>query len=97
MAQETIQGGGSHASASRRRVGRPKLQPRTLEDMRAPQGKPVRMTELRAMTGFSRTKLEGDVEEGYLTAPLVRCRTRTMYLIAYPEAQRYLRALKLIP
>lgn len=49
------------------------------------------------MTGFSRTKLEGDVEEGYLIARLARCRSRTMYIIAYPEAQRYLRAIGLIP
>ena len=69
---------------------------RTIAEMRAPDGLPVRVRDLAALTGFSKPKITADIHEGYLRASAVRCGRTHLWMISFAEAQRYLRDLSLL-
>ena len=69
---------------------------RRLSDMVGRDGAAVRLRDLVNMTGFSKMKLLTDIKGGYLLATRVQCGQQSVWLIAYAEAQRYLRDLGLL-
>lgn len=85
----------ARSGPERRRGPRPHVAP-TLEAMRRSEGRPLRLRDLVALTGWSKAKLLADIRGGYLGANRVRCGTAHVWLVPFCEAQRYLRALGLL-
>lgn len=76
---------------------RRRRQPITLEQMREPNGTPVRVSDLSEITGLSKDKIADDIHSGHLkAAPSRRAGAQFVFLITFVEAKRYLRALGLL-
>lgn len=61
-----------------------------------PSAPPVRLSDIAARTGLSKTKLRDDVHRGYLRVRWVQCGSRKMALVMPGEVTRYLRAIGIL-
>ncbi len=61
--------------------------------LRRPTGRPLRLRDLAALTGWSRAKLLADIKGEYLKAKIDPDSRIFQYLVQWEDAQKYLRAM----
>ena len=87
-----------HPVVERRRRGRPKHVAVPLEAMRRREGRPLTPRDLAGLAGMSPDKIRSLLKSGHLHGVIVPTErgARMQWRIPYPEAQRWLRELRVI-